>query len=89
MFFFNFTTMKLTSYLFRFKMEKFFSRCSCRNKNYLDFSVIVLFVYIFGCTFSSVCAFNLDIKKAIIQRGETGSMFGYAVAQHLDQNRGW
>ncbi|CAG2235889.1 ITGA8 [Mytilus edulis] len=29
------------------------------------------------------------IKNAIIQRGETGSMFGFSVAQHLDQNTGW
>ena len=68
-------------------MEKLLTKCSCGKISNL--SVIVLFVLIFGCTIPNVRAFNLDLKKAIVQRGETGSMFGYSVAQHLDQNRGW
>lgn len=82
--------MRLTSYLFRFKMDKvFFSKCSCGKHSFLDVSVIVLFVCIFGYAIPITSAFNLDLKNAIIQRGETGSMFGFSVAQHLDQNTGW
>lgn len=73
-------------------MDKFFPyRCQlCGKRSYFDnYSVIVLFIYIFGCIIPQISAFNLDLKNPIIQRGETGSMFGFAVAQHLEQNTGW
>lgn len=37
----------------------------------------------------SVVGFNIDVQRAIVHRGENGSMFGYAVAQHIDQSTNW
>lgn len=36
-----------------------------------------------------VSAFNLDIKTPLTQRGNRGDMFGYSVAQHIDQGNSW
>ncbi|GFS07348.1 integrin alpha-PS2 [Elysia marginata] len=34
-------------------------------------------------------AFNVDLKSAVIHEGPQNSMFGYAVAQHIDQSTNW
>lgn len=39
--------------------------------------------------FSPASGFNLDVDTPDIRTGETGSMFGYDVAQHKDQSEGW
>ncbi|XP_078320563.1 integrin alpha-8-like isoform X3 [Crassostrea virginica] len=40
-------------------------------------------------SFSPVQAFNLDTENPVRQRGNTGDMFGYSVAQHIDQGQSW
>ncbi|KAK3731729.1 hypothetical protein RRG08_035399 [Elysia crispata] len=34
-------------------------------------------------------AFNVDLKSAVVHEGPENSMFGYAVAQHIDQSTNW
>ena len=34
-------------------------------------------------------AFNLDTDSAVVYQGEGGSLFGFSVAAHRDQGRGW
>ena len=34
-------------------------------------------------------AFNVDLKTAVVHTGPKDSMFGYAVAQHIDQQTNW
>ncbi|XP_067649238.1 integrin alpha-8-like [Haliotis asinina] len=34
-------------------------------------------------------AYNVDIEGAMVHSGEVGSMFGYSVAQHIDQSTSW
>ena len=36
-----------------------------------------------------VDAFNIDVRHPVIHRGETGSYFGFAVEQHMDQDQPW
>ncbi|GFO14766.1 integrin alpha-ps2 [Plakobranchus ocellatus] len=37
----------------------------------------------------SVVGFNVDLKTAVVHEGPRDSMFGYAVAQHIDQSTNW
>jgi hypothetical protein len=37
----------------------------------------------------TVYGFNLDTKTPNFQRGNSGDMFGYSVAQHIDQGQSW
>ncbi|XP_048754476.2 integrin alpha-8-like isoform X3 [Ostrea edulis] len=37
----------------------------------------------------AVYGFNLDTNTPIFQRGNAGDMFGYSVAQHIDQGQSW
>ncbi|BFY97785.1 hypothetical protein BsWGS_00824 [Bradybaena similaris] len=37
----------------------------------------------------STVAFNIDIETALVINGANDSMFGYAVAQHIDQSINW
>lgn len=81
----------ICSSFFRVKMDNLFHfQCSCGKRNNIKCSLIVLVIVQFlGFIIPSASAFNLDLKNPIIQRGETGSMFGFSVAQHLEQGEGW
>ncbi|XP_064614491.1 integrin alpha-8-like [Liolophura sinensis] len=39
--------------------------------------------------FCVVWSFNIDTKTAVVHTGDRGSMFGFDVAQHLDQGQSW
>lgn len=74
-------------------------RISCRilrsysyKRKVFSFCEVLFFWTIcgtFGLFLDSATAFNLDVEQPKIHRGETGSMFGYAVAQHFDQQKAW
>lgn len=48
--------------------------------------VVVIFVSLF---LQDGRAYNVDIEGAMVHSGEVGSMFGYSVAQHIDQSTSW
>lgn len=53
-------------------------------------TVTLAICFIFLCfRHQPVSAFNLDIKTPLTQRGNRGDMFGYSVAQHIDQGNSW
>lgn len=44
---------------------------------------LLLFVY------RKVASFNLDLRTAVIHRGQPDTYYGYSVAQHLDGGKSW
>ncbi|XP_061179856.1 integrin alpha-8-like isoform X1 [Saccostrea echinata] len=48
---------------------------------------VMFFSFIF--VFPTILGFNMDIKTPVIQKGNAGDMFGYSVAQHIDQGQSW
>jgi hypothetical protein len=34
-------------------------------------------------------AYNVDLRTALVHTGQPGSMFGFDVAQHVDQGSSW
>jgi hypothetical protein len=70
------------------------SGCARRNSSALTITLprYVLFVLV-GLLCSpflhSSYGFNIDVPSAITHRGPSGSMFGFAVAQHKDSNISW
>ena len=51
---------------------------------------LVVIVVVMGLLMAdmAVC-FNVDTKTAIVHEEEAGSMFGFSVAQHVDQSTNW
>ena len=37
----------------------------------------------------SVAGFSLDVDRAAVYSGDSGSLFGFSVAAHRDQQTGW
>lgn len=64
-----------------------------RTKKYCDmFSC--RFIQIFLCyslllLCNSCTAFNVDTENHVVHTGETGSKFGFTVAQYIDQEDNW
>ena len=44
-----------------------------------------------GCLLLAVSAagFSLDVDRAAVYSGDSGSLFGFSVAAHRDQQTGW
>ena len=51
--------------------------------------VIILTVNVIHPAGWGVNAFNLDLRTAVTHFGEPHTMFGFAVAQHIDQGTPW
>lgn len=73
---------------------RFFSLCSRCLKDRMVLgckSNQVFFVIFFSLmfVFPTILGFNMDIKSPVIQKGNAGDMFGYSVAQHIDQGQSW
>lgn len=50
----------------------------------------VIGVFICVCLLlNSSCGFNLEVEFPDVRTGSAGSMFGFSVAQHMDQGEGW
>ena len=52
-------------------------------------NVYVLLVVLCLVFLPPTLAFNVDLETRVVHAGENGSMFGYSVAQHMDQSTFW
>ncbi|RUS91582.1 hypothetical protein EGW08_000697 [Elysia chlorotica] len=59
-----------------------------RNNQLSQLAILALVVLV-GLLTPPAVAFNVDLKSAVVHQGPENSLFGYAVAQHIDQSTNW
>lgn len=67
-------------------------RCSCwrsrQPSNVVNFRMVVIVFLVMTMLGWGDC-YNVDTVTAIVHSGESGTMFGFSVAQHVDQSTHW
>ncbi|XP_041366767.1 integrin alpha-V-like [Gigantopelta aegis] len=71
------------------KEEKHRAGFSCCVVRGMETFGTILTVIFFGSLLPESSAYNVDAEGGLVHSGEIGSMFGYAVAQHIDQSTSW
>lgn len=61
----------------------------CSLCGHVQFLKTFTFVLIIVSFVSSLSAFNVDSVTALIQRGPSGTHFGFSVSQHRDRGVSW